>query len=193
MQNQLSHNRILLAGALILFNSPGTPQFQRVSLPLVILVALFIGVSFAIIVGFALRARKAPIRTGVESLTGRTGVATTALNPDGQVQVAGELWSALADPASGRINKGDRVEVVSGLKEGERVATSGTFLLDSESRMKPLFILTKPSALRPTTRKRNTTWVGCTRTVAEYRATIGWPRCSSGWRPSPAAGPCAAP
>jgi len=31
---------------------------------------------------------------------------------------------------------GNRVEIVSGLKEGERIAVSGTFLLDSESRMK---------------------------------------------------------
>jgi Cu(I)/Ag(I) efflux system membrane fusion protein len=31
---------------------------------------------------------------------------------------------------------GDRVEVVSGLMEGERVVTSGTFLIDSESRLK---------------------------------------------------------
>jgi len=31
---------------------------------------------------------------------------------------------------------GNRVEIVSGLKEGERIVISGTFLLDSESRMK---------------------------------------------------------
>ncbi len=31
---------------------------------------------------------------------------------------------------------GNRFEIVSGLKEGERIAVSGTFLLDSESRMK---------------------------------------------------------
>ncbi|GFO57865.1 hypothetical protein GMST_01900 [Geomonas silvestris] len=31
---------------------------------------------------------------------------------------------------------GGRVEIISGLKEGERIALSGTFLLDSESRMK---------------------------------------------------------
>lgn len=31
---------------------------------------------------------------------------------------------------------GDRVEIVSGLREGERVAASGTFLLDSERRMR---------------------------------------------------------
>jgi len=32
--------------------------------------------------------------------------------------------------------QGDRVEIVSGLSEGERVVTSGNFLLDSESRMR---------------------------------------------------------
>jgi RND family efflux transporter MFP subunit len=31
---------------------------------------------------------------------------------------------------------GNRIEILSGLKEGERIAVSGTFLLDSESRMK---------------------------------------------------------
>ena len=31
---------------------------------------------------------------------------------------------------------GDRVEIVSGLKAGERIVTSGNFLLDSESRLK---------------------------------------------------------
>jgi RND family efflux transporter MFP subunit len=37
--------------------------------------------------------------------------------------------------ATGR-NVGNRVEILSGLKLGERIAISGTFLLDSESRMK---------------------------------------------------------
>jgi membrane-bound serine protease (ClpP class) len=101
-----------VVGALVLFNSPGTPDFQRVSLPLVIFVALIIGISFAIIVGFALRARKARIRTGVESMPGQSGVAVTDLTPAGQVQSAGELWSAEALPASEPIHKGDRVEVV---------------------------------------------------------------------------------
>jgi membrane-bound serine protease (ClpP class) len=107
-----------VVGALVLFNSPGTPQFQRVSLPLVILVALIIGISFAIIVGFALQARKKPIITGYESLNGRTGVARSDIDPSGQVQAAGELWSAEAVAGSEKICKGDRVQVVTieGLK-----------------------------------------------------------------------------
>jgi len=101
-----------IVGAFVLFNSPSTPNFQRVSLPLVILVALIIGISFAIIVGFALRARKSRIRTGVESMLGVKGTAVSDLSPSGQVQAAGELWSAEALPGSKKIHKGDRVEIV---------------------------------------------------------------------------------
>jgi membrane-bound serine protease (ClpP class) len=101
-----------IAGALVLFNSPATPSFQRVSVPLVIFVALIIGITFAIIVGFALRAQKKPILTGAESLRGQTGYAVSDVAPAGQVQAAGELWSAEAVPGSDKIHKGDRVEVV---------------------------------------------------------------------------------
>ena len=38
------------------------------------------------------RRRRASV--GVESLVGKTGVASTALRPEGQVRIAGELWKA---------------------------------------------------------------------------------------------------
>jgi membrane-bound serine protease (ClpP class) len=101
-----------IVGALVLFNSPGTPQFQRVSLPLVILVALITGISFAIIVGFALRAQKKPIITGQEGMRGRTGIARTDIDPIGQVQSGAELWTAELAEGQGRIRKGQKVEVV---------------------------------------------------------------------------------
>jgi membrane-bound serine protease (ClpP class) len=101
-----------IVGALVLFNSPGTPQFQRVSIPLVILVGILTGALFGVLVGFGIRALKAPIRAGRESLIGTTGLAKSALNPTGQVQVESELWTAEAVEGSGKIRKGDRVEVV---------------------------------------------------------------------------------
>ncbi|MDP3185307.1 MAG: NfeD family protein, partial [Anaerolineales bacterium] len=101
-----------IVGALVLFNSPGTPQFQRVSLPLVILVAIISGILFAIIIGFALRAQKRPIVTGQEGMCGATGIARTNIDPTGQVQAAGELWTAEAVEGSGKIRKGEKVEVV---------------------------------------------------------------------------------
>jgi len=101
-----------IVGALVLFNSPGTPQFFQVSVPLVILVGILLGAMFSVVVGFGIRALKAPIRAGRESLVGKTGTATTAIQLTGQVQVGSELWTAEADSGSGKIRKGDRVEVV---------------------------------------------------------------------------------
>jgi membrane-bound serine protease (ClpP class) len=101
-----------IIGALVLFNSSGTPQFQRVSLPLVLFVGVFIGLIFAVILGYALRAQRRPVITGQESLHGQIGIATMDINPTGQVQAGSELWSAERIEGSGKIRKGDKVEVV---------------------------------------------------------------------------------
>jgi len=101
-----------IVGALVLFNSPGTPHFEQVSIPLVIFVGVFIGLIFAVILGYALRAQNRPVITGLERLGGQTGFAVSEIDPSGQAQVAGELWSADLDDASGTIHRGDKVEVV---------------------------------------------------------------------------------
>jgi len=100
-----------IIGALVLFNSPGTPQFQMVSLPLVILISILTGSMFAVIIGFAIRAQKTPVRTGHESILGRHGFATSQVSLNGQVQLGGELWTAEAAEDSDPILKGDRIEV----------------------------------------------------------------------------------
>jgi membrane-bound serine protease (ClpP class) len=102
----------LILGALVLFNSPGTPSFQRVSVPLVIGVSLFTAAIFFTILTFALRAQKVPIRTGQESLVGRIGTVRSSLSPVGSVQVAGELWTAELAEGEEPILTGTRVEVV---------------------------------------------------------------------------------
>ncbi|HSK88659.1 MAG TPA: nodulation protein NfeD [Anaerolineales bacterium] len=102
-----------IVGALVLFNSPGTPQFQRVSVPLVVATGLMIGLLFMVILLFALRAMRIPIHAGVESFVGKTGTARTAVaGSGGQVQLGSELWSAESVDDSEPIGKGDRVEVV---------------------------------------------------------------------------------
>lgn len=102
----------LIVGSLVLFNSPGTPSFLRVSVPLVIGVSLATaGIFFAILM-IALRAQRAPIRTGQESFIGRTGTARTSLAPFGTVQMAGELWSGELAPGEETIPEGASVEVL---------------------------------------------------------------------------------
>ncbi len=101
-----------IVGALVLFNSPGTPQFQRVSVPLVIGMGIFLGLVFFGILLIALRAQHRPIQTGSESMHGKTGTAKTVVEREGQVQVESELWSAEKSAESEPIRKGDPVEVV---------------------------------------------------------------------------------
>jgi membrane-bound serine protease (ClpP class) len=103
----------LIVGALVLFNTPVTPSFQHVSVPLVVGVSMVSGAIFFGIMMIAIRAQRTPVYTGGESLTGRMGIARTELNPKGSVQLGGELWTAiLEDASSPRLRAGTRVEVV---------------------------------------------------------------------------------
>jgi membrane-bound serine protease (ClpP class) len=101
-----------IVGALVLFNSPGVPRFERVSVPLVVAVGIAFGLLFAGILTFALRAQREPIRTGAASLVGKLGTARSDVSRMGQVQLESELWTAEAVPDSPAISKGDKVEVV---------------------------------------------------------------------------------
>ncbi|MBI5943894.1 MAG: nodulation protein NfeD [Chloroflexi bacterium] len=101
-----------IVGALVLFNSPGTPQFQQVSVPLVIGMGIFLGLLFFGILLIALRAQHSPVQTGSEALLGKTGTAKTSVGDAGQVQLGSELWSAEKSDGSESIRKGDLVEVV---------------------------------------------------------------------------------
>lgn len=102
----------LIVGALVLFNSPAVPSFQRVSVPLVVGSSLISGGMFLIILLFALRAQKTPVRMGQESLVGRIGTVRNELSPSGIIQLGGELWSAELANGEGSLPKGARVEVV---------------------------------------------------------------------------------
>ncbi len=102
-----------IAGALVLFNSPASPSFLRVSPLLVISMGILLGLGFAVAMSLALRAQRMPISVGRESLIGQRGIAQiTFSNGRGQVLLNAELWSAESTEDSPSIHKGDRVEVV---------------------------------------------------------------------------------
>ncbi len=96
----------LIAGALILFNSP----LYRVSLAAVVAVALVTGLFFAFAIAKVVQAQRRPAMTGREGLIGQIAQARTALDPDGTVFVKGELWHATA--VDGPLPAGERVEIV---------------------------------------------------------------------------------
>jgi membrane-bound serine protease (ClpP class) len=102
----------LIIGALVLFNTPATPSFQHVSVPLVFGVSIVSGAIFFTIMMIAVRAQRTPVHTGIESMSGRLGVVRSDLAPKGSVQVGGELWSAELEGGRGKLTAGTRIEVV---------------------------------------------------------------------------------
>lgn len=101
-------------GSLMLYRpftptSPAMPEV-RVSPWLVGSMAVGIGGFFLLVVRAVLRARRAPVTTGAQALTGRSGVAVSDLEPAGTVRVDTETWSAVAE--GGPIQRGEVVEVV---------------------------------------------------------------------------------
>ncbi len=96
----------LVAGALLLFNSP----LYRISISAVVTVALVTGLFFAFAVAKVVQAQRRPAVTGREGLVGELAQARTSLDPEGTVFIKGELWRARA--VDGRIEAGESVEVL---------------------------------------------------------------------------------
>jgi len=85
---------LLTIGGLLLVDSP-IPE-MRVHFVTAVAVSIPFGIITAFLMTIALRARRNKIVTGAQGLVGETGVAQTALSPQGKVFVHGELWDAVA-------------------------------------------------------------------------------------------------
>lgn len=85
---------LLTLGGLLLVDSP-IPE-MRVHLATALAVSIPLGLITAFLMTIALRARHNKVVTGKQGLIGETGVAQTALSPQGKVFVHGELWNAVA-------------------------------------------------------------------------------------------------
>ncbi len=96
----------LIAGALLLFNSP----LYRVSLSAVIAVAVVTGAFFGFAVAKVVQAHRRPSVTGQEGLVGLVAQVRTPLEPTGTVFVKGELWDATA--IEGPIQAREQVEIL---------------------------------------------------------------------------------
>ncbi len=101
-----------IVGALVLFNSPETPAFLRVSVPLVIGTGIATAAFFMAILTFAIRAQLRPVEVGREALVGRRGETRTDLAPTGMVHVAGELWTAILEDETSTLKAGKRVDII---------------------------------------------------------------------------------
>lgn len=85
---------LLTLGGLLLVDAP-IPQ-MRVHLLTALAVSIPFGIITAFLMTIVVKARRNKAVTGAQGLIGETGVAKTALSPQGKVFVHGELWDAIA-------------------------------------------------------------------------------------------------
>lgn len=98
----------VVGGSVLLF--PGADRDLRPPLAVVLPGSLTLAAFCFTATRLALKARTAPLATGVEGLCGEIGVVEQPLEPEGTVFVHGESWKAFA--VSGSIAAGARVRVV---------------------------------------------------------------------------------
>ena len=97
----------MILGALFLIEGPS--EF-RISLGTAIGIALPFAVISVFLTTLVIRARGNKVQTGACGLVGETGIARTALNPEGKILVHGEYWNAVS---STTVTEGTRVRVLS--------------------------------------------------------------------------------
>jgi len=82
---------------------------MKISLSVIIPAVLVCSAFFVFATTMAVRARITRPTTGMEGLVGETGVATTAISPDGKVLIHGEYWNVVSDEP---IQAGEKIQVV---------------------------------------------------------------------------------
>ena len=94
----------MLAGLLVLFNSPDTPEYARISIAGAVTISVLTAAFFLFIVYKAIRGQQTQPISGKEGLVGQSGPVRRALTSPrdkspytGQVLVSGQLWRAVAD------------------------------------------------------------------------------------------------
>jgi membrane-bound serine protease (ClpP class) len=98
----------ILLGSMMLVNTPEFP-FRVAWTVIIPVVAVTAGI-FMFAVSAGVKAQMSRPTTGAAGLVEEIGVARTAIDPEGEVMVHGELWTAVAEGAT--ITAGERVRVV---------------------------------------------------------------------------------
>lgn len=95
-----------VTGSIILMDTD-VPGFG-ISPTLIGAIAFFSAVTFTLVIGLAIKARKKSIVSGKEEIIGDTGVAITEINDSGRIRFEGEIWNATSPI---KIHKGQKVRV----------------------------------------------------------------------------------
>lgn len=102
----------LAAGALIFFDTGANRTAPTLNPWVLGAVLVGVGLISLVVIRYAIRAQRGPVKTGREGLVGATARVTVTLSPEGRVRLLGEDWAArLASPASSAVEVGQEVRV----------------------------------------------------------------------------------
>jgi len=96
-------------GSMMLIREEPSLEFVRISRSVIVAATAVTALFFIFIVGAGLKAQKGRPVTGIEGFLMEQGIALQTLDPEGTVQVHGEIWQA--ESAKGRIEKGERIRI----------------------------------------------------------------------------------
>jgi membrane-bound serine protease (ClpP class) len=97
-----------VVGSIFLFDPAGADIAIGVAMPLIVGAAIASALLSIFVLGFAIRARRQPVRTGAEEMLGSHGVVREWQELSGVVHIHGEMWHARSDRP---LAPGDAVEV----------------------------------------------------------------------------------
>jgi membrane-bound serine protease (ClpP class) len=100
----------LFLGSIMLIRTESMLEVVEISWSVIVGSVAFSAVFFLFLIGLGLKSMKSKPTTGIEGLTGETGRVLTNLNPEGTVQIHGEIWNAIS--SSGIISTGTLVRVI---------------------------------------------------------------------------------
>jgi membrane-bound serine protease (ClpP class) len=102
----------LIAGGVLALTADADSSASDWAGPALITLGVLSAISFYVVTRKVLAAHRArPVRTGSEELIGGGGEVRTALDPEGQVLIAGAIWRARLSGGDGPLRPGDRVRV----------------------------------------------------------------------------------
>jgi len=101
----------MFLGSVMMFRQPANifEPAIRISLQVIVISTLATAAFFAFAVGLVVKAHRQQATTGREGMIGEIGKALTNLEPEGRVQVHGEIWQARSDRP---LEKGEAIKVL---------------------------------------------------------------------------------
>lgn len=100
-----------ILGSLMLIRTESALEVFKISYHIIIVLAILTFLFFSFAIGLGLKAQKRKATTGIEGMIGEIGNTITDLNPEGQVSVHGEIWTAFSIDNQ-LIEANSKVEVV---------------------------------------------------------------------------------